>query len=332
MVLGAQYFAPASNMGCYSALPNGKSQGNYMFQSSGYCSNLCRSSNYFAIKGEECICLDTFPSNSNKLSNSSCNTPCPGYSEESCGGNNAYDIFKGFADKSATSSSASGASSGTSSSSDPSETSSNDDSSSSSSSDGGDDDNKTETIVSTISQDNGSVIYTTITQNASQTSGSSTTGGSSSSSSTSTSTSSSSSKSQNKSSSSTPVGTIVGGVIGGVAGLAIIVVGLFFCWRSKSEDDDDEEEFFDKPVGRAPIGSKTGSRRGQPSPLDMPMTNPFQHPEDDLVRNNSMQKNGFVDPRLNPIMMGRRRLSEGSLADEADYSRKVLQIANPDNR
>ena len=30
-------------------------------------------------------------------------------------------------------------------------------------------------------------------------------------------------------------------------------------------------------------------------------------------------------------MMGRRRLSEGSLVDEADYSRKVLQVANPDD-
>jgi cell wall integrity and stress response component len=39
----------------------------------------------------------------------------------------------------------------------------------------------------------------------------------------------------------------------------------------------------------------------------------------------------MVDQRLNPVMLGRRRISEGSLADEADYSRKILRVANPDD-
>lgn len=37
-----------------------------------------------------------------------------------------------------------------------------------------------------------------------------------------------------------------------------------------------------------------------------------------------------VDQRLNPVMLGERRLSEGSIADERDYSRKILRVANPD--
>ena len=136
-------------------------------------------------------------------------------------------------------------------------------------------------------------------------------------------------KSEKKSSS---VGAIVGGVVGGIGGLILLVAGGFFYmrYRNNDEDEDEEEEFYDnKPLKRS-NGSKIGSRRS-PNALEMPMANPFQHPADDLVRNNSVQKNGFVDPRLNPIMMGRRRLSEGSLVDEADYSRKVLQVANPDD-
>jgi cell wall integrity and stress response component len=38
-----------------------------------------------------------------------------------------------------------------------------------------------------------------------------------------------------------------------------------------------------------------------------------------------------VDQRLNPVMLGERRISEGSLADARDYSRKILRVANPDD-
>lgn len=38
-----------------------------------------------------------------------------------------------------------------------------------------------------------------------------------------------------------------------------------------------------------------------------------------------------VDQRLNPAMLGERRISDGSLADEQDYSRKILRVANPDD-
>ena len=186
------------------------------------------------------------------------------------------------------------------------------------------------------------------------------------------------------------VGAIAGGVVGGVVGALLLAgVAIFFIRKRRSQDDYDdydEEGFYnEKPVtgggfgagaGAAggiggsisrTVGSHKGSRKNnkqkQPSPLDMPMVNPFQHPDDELVLNNTSstttgnpsirqyQVNGgaiagagagagaaagganeFVDPRLNPIMMGRKRLSDGSLADEAtaDYTRKVLQVANPD--
>jgi len=37
-----------------------------------------------------------------------------------------------------------------------------------------------------------------------------------------------------------------------------------------------------------------------------------------------------TDQRLEPVMLDTRRISEGSLADERDYSRKILRVTNPD--
>lgn len=79
-------------------------------------------------------------------------------------------------------------------------------------------------------------------------------------------------------------------------------------------DDDDtplqvDDAIYDEALKRNP------SSPGNPGNPE----NPFESPQD------------ASDPRLNPVMLGRRRLSEGSLADEADYSRKILRVANPDD-
>lgn len=348
------------SLGCYSSVPGGTSQGDYLFQTSGYCADQCPDSQYVAVQGEECICLSSLPANSYKVDSSKCTTGCPGYGTEKCGGSSYYNVYlgRGTSDSSSSSStsssgskqsssSSSQASSSSSSSTGGSQSSSTDNSQSSitSSPTTNDSDeennNATETIVNTVTQDGGSVIIRTVTQEASSnetgssqsTSPSSTSSSSSSSSSETSSASNNGSlgdKSQNKSS-STSVGAIVGGVVGGVGGLLVLVAGAWFFMRRRDRaQDTDEEEFFDKPLSRS-NGFKNGSRKG-PSALDMPMVNPFQHPADDLVRSNSERKPEFVDPRLNPIMMGRRRLSEGSLADETDYSRKVLTVANPDDK
>lgn len=345
LLIFASIVVASDSLGCYSLISGGTSQGDDTYQSSGYCAKQCPNSQYVAVQGNECICLDSLPSSSNKVDSSQCSTVCPGYGQEPCGGSNAYSVYLGIGSGSGSSSSVSGSkqSSGTSSNQGSSSTSSSSTgnvgltskNNSQSTSTGSptttneDNSNATETVVNTITQDGGSVIIRTVTKEAS-----STASATSSSSSTATETDSSSSSSANKNSqksSSTPIGAIVGGVVGGVGGLIVLIAGVWFFMRRRNRDDEtDEEEFFDKPVSRS-NGSKKGSRKG-PSGLEMPMVNPFQHPADDLVRNNSAHKNEFVDPRLNPIMMGRRRLSEGSLVDQTDYSRKVLTVANPDDR
>jgi cell wall integrity and stress response component len=122
----------------------------------------------------------------------------------------------------------------------------------------------------------------------------------------------------------------VGGVVGGVVGVVLIAAAIFFFLKKRnSDDDDDEKDFvggFDQPSFG---GNRNNSKKGVASPLDMPMTNPFDHPNDsNPLGVNS--RDGMVDPRLNPVMMGRKRLSEGSLADDTDYSRKILHVANPE--
>jgi len=36
------------------------------------------------------------------------------------------------------------------------------------------------------------------------------------------------------------------------------------------------------------------------------------------------------DQRLDPVLLQQRRLSDGSIADNQDYSRRILKVTNPD--
>ncbi|KAI5952881.1 hypothetical protein KGF54_003748 [Candida jiufengensis] len=398
----AEYYPAAKLVGCYSSISNtnSQSQGNYNFQSSGYCShNSCPNSMYVAIKGEECICLNNLPNSNTKLSDSNCNVPCAGYDSEMCGGSSSYSIFFGvnnnnnavIVSQGSSSSPSSSSPSGTANSNNANAASSSTNQQQSTSNTG----TTTETtaqatsqtqerVTSTVtsSDNNGSVLYKTITQTDDSTethssSSSTTSETSSSTTNDSSNTTNSNSESKNNNNHKKSVAPIVGGVVGGVIGAALIGLLAFFIIRKRNayddDDYDDEEEFYDDKnknsnksyynnanftnnnngnnLGSGSNGSFKYSRKNSKktnntkiSPLDMPMVNPFQHPNDDLVsgsksgNRNSLfglgrlktSNGGFIDPRLNPIMMGRRRLSEGSLADEADYSRKVLQVANPE--
>ena len=106
LVSAADYTAPASNLGCYSSISGGDSKGDYTYQTSGYCvNNECPNSPYVAVKGKECICLNSLPQSSSKVSSSQCDQPCPGYQSDMCGGSNAYNVYKGLASASSSSSS-----------------------------------------------------------------------------------------------------------------------------------------------------------------------------------------------------------------------------------
>lgn len=344
IVLALVHIALAADpIGCYSSV-SGKSADTDGLLSSLKCADLCPDSPYVAVGDDKCYCLDSKPSSSDEVDSSKCDSACNYYPQEMCGGDNVFNVYKGQGEESASSAAADSVSASASSTSSTSSSSSTALSSSSLSSSSTEDDKSSTTeppssssddghIVITSSQSSGSERVITVTKDAS----SSTAEASSTSDASNDDENDDENDDDNDDGSSTNVGAIAGGVVGGVAGVAIIALLAFFLIkrRRQQEDDEDEEEYFDKPIqGIGGAGSLKNSGTGKSKKsvktngLEMPMTNPFTHPSDDLE---GKPNDEMVDPRLNPVMLGRRRLSEGSLADETDYSRKILQVANPDD-
>lgn len=303
-----------SQVGCYSSLPSSYSdKSTYQYQSSSHCSDECSGYSYFALQGgNTCICGNDAPSGSKS---SDCNTPCFGYGEEMCGGSNAYMIFS-TGNGGGNSGSSSNAQSSTSSSNTGTSSTSNTQTSSSTTS-SNTQTSKTSTTSSKETQVTQSVsgstvvVMSTVAVSATPTSSASESQTqSTSSSSTSPSSSSSSSSGSSKPSKKTNlIGPVVGGVVGGVGLIALVSVLFFFLRRrsSKSRDAELADSAYYDAIKR------------DNSTVARPLSNPF------------LSKEEFTDQRLNPVMLGRRRISEGSLADEADYSRKILRVANPDD-
>ncbi|KAG7745772.1 hypothetical protein KL912_004925 [Ogataea haglerorum] len=301
--------------------------GTYTWQSSSHCSSECSSYKYIALtNGNECHCGDDQPLSSD--SSNSCDTACDGYPSEMCGGSNAYTVYglsddDTYDDSSSLAASSSTGSSGTSFSTSslasPSSVSSSSSStiaqttqSSSSSSSTQESTSSTETpttssqssssstpptataavLTSTVSEE-GSKQTTVvyITQSTSLASASATADSSP----------RSGSKSSNK-------GAIIGGAVGGAVGASILIGLVFFLVFRRRHNSGDDTAVDDLAYEEALKSNR----------------DPFASAEDDLYSSD----NGSGSGR---IMLGRRRLSDGSLADAADYYKKVLKVANPDD-
>lgn len=321
-------------IGCYTSVDIAETVGYDQYQTDLLCLESCLDYAYIAIKnGGTCYCLSSKPSDDDETDSSLCNVKCNGYGEATCGGTSTYSVFKGAGTKglgssddddddtssavesssTAASSSKSSKASSTATSSEETltsteETSSITESPLTSETESSSDEVSTKVITTLSSAADGKIIYKTVTSTSTPTDLSESDE------------STSSDEADDSGSKSSKVGPIVGGVVGGVGGIILIAAIAFFLIRRRNSDnEEDEEEFYDKdPAGLGRGG--TSKSRKIPAALEMPMTNPFVHPSEEIT-----------DPRLNPVMMGRRRLSVGSLADEADYSRKILQVANPDN-
>ncbi|PKS07159.1 hypothetical protein jhhlp_005759 [Lomentospora prolificans] len=98
---------------------------------------------------------------------------------------------------------------------------------------------------------------------------------------------------------STNVGGIVGGVVVGVVIAAAAIGGVFFYLRRKRNKEIEEEHRRNAAVNSF-IGHKPPSSSGGLS---------------------------ITDARLDPVM-AQRRMSDGSIADNHDYSRKILRVTN----
>lgn len=328
-------------LACVSLIGSVSLQGTNIYQSADSCRTSCGSGYpYIAFKnGNQCYCLSSFPSS--QAVADQCNVPCTGFGQDMCGGASDFSIYigdgsgsistpqqavaalqggssagissrfgaslTGLATKSTSSTTRSTTSTPTAApESSPSDTATGADSLANSGVTDGS--GKTTTLIKTK-----------------------TSGNSSSSTSSSLSTPSSNRLHSNDNQSKSNTGAIAGGVVGGVVALALIGGLIFFLIRRRrnNDDDDDDEKDFVTDYSESPFNRSNTSKSKNISPLDMPLDNPFDHPNDH-VTNSRMNSTKLTDPRLNPVMMGRKRLSEGSLADDTDYSRKILHVANPE--
>ncbi|KAL8972497.1 MAG: hypothetical protein Q9183_000527 [Haloplaca sp. 2 TL-2023] len=85
----------ASYKGCFSSADGFEDQGSYTYQSPGYCQEQCVGINKPVMAlagGSNCWCGDLLPVASNKVSDSDCSTECQGYPDDKCGGDNSWTV------------------------------------------------------------------------------------------------------------------------------------------------------------------------------------------------------------------------------------------------
>ncbi|KAF5105731.1 hypothetical protein DV453_004564 [Geotrichum candidum] len=337
----------SSELGCYKD-NTGTLASVYLYQSSGYCADNCTNSNYFYISGKSCYCTNKKPSSEA----SNCNTPCPGFGTVMCGGTNSYTYWQNLlymgdtsleetsssstsssqstlisslvssSTKATTSSTSTTSTSDTSTSSSSSSTSSTSTTSSETTTDSSTSDASQTPVVVTISGKE--TIYVTATQSSSTASmaDSSATSGVL------------DATTQEKSTSKGGIsgGAIAGIVIGVIAGLAAVILLLIFMWRRRSPHGSNHDNYTGGTKSPSTFSDPFGVMVEDKASFGLSPPHANNLPNRVNSNNNSGGDNNFmtVDQRLNPVMLGDRRLSEGSIADERDYSRKILRVANPD--
>ncbi|KAK9354365.1 hypothetical protein V1523DRAFT_408237 [Lipomyces doorenjongii] len=320
-------------VGCYSSSGSLVFNDTYKYQTQSWCQGLCAPMGDSVLgltNGGDCWCGNAIPSG--KVDSSYCNVGCNGFGKDPCGGYGYYTVYlTGVGTlqnpSAVTESSSSSVSESPTSTSSSSSTSSVASSESSSSSDVMSTSDTQSTTIDSSSSTTSSSAQSTATAATSVTAGLTTTVPASQSSTGGASNASAGSSSANSGNSSSSHGISGGGiagiVIGVIAGLAIIAALVFFFIRHRRHNDDDDD-WLDYH------GAK-GKSRGLGG--DFSNNNPTAAP---AMPHEKLSSNSFnsgrvaiVDQRLNPVMM-ERRLSDGSLSDEQDYSRKILRVVNLD--
>ncbi|KIY03194.1 uncharacterized protein Z520_01661 [Fonsecaea multimorphosa CBS 102226] len=237
-------------LGCYNAVDPLSSQGDYTFQTSGYCQGICVQLNkpVMAITGgSTCYCGNELPALDAEVALSNCNSPCNGYSQQTCGGIGYWQVYLTGLTADV-------------------ETAPNSTSSSSSSSPTQSGEGSSTTQPAVVTKPGETIV---VTASASAAPDKSSSGGSS------------------------KVGIAVGVVVG-VVGLAGIIGGVLLYLRHKRNREIEEEH-----RRNAAVSSFVGSGKSDKS---------------------------STDQRLDPSIYSHRRQSIGSIADERDFSRRILQV------
>ncbi|KAF5624546.1 transmembrane alpha-helix domain protein [Fusarium sp. NRRL 52700] len=81
--------------GCFSSLPSQADGRSDIFNSVGSCAEYCTAQKkpVAILKSVECICAEVYPAKSALVDDDECDTPCPGYAKDACGGKDAYSVF-----------------------------------------------------------------------------------------------------------------------------------------------------------------------------------------------------------------------------------------------
>jgi len=243
-----------TTLGCYNAPDPLTSQGDYTFQTSGYCQGVCVQLNkpVMAITGgSTCYCGDELPALDTEVALSNCNSPCNGYSQQTCGGIGYWQIYLTGLTADV-------------------ETAPNSTSSSSSSTPTQSSGSSSSTQPAVVTKPGETIVVTASATPAPEKSS----GGSS------------------------KVGIAVGVVVG-VVGLSGVIGAILLYLRHKRNREIEEEH-----RRNAAVSSFVGSGKSDKS---------------------------STDQRLDPSIYSHRRQSIGSIADERDFSRRILQVCWTDN-
>lgn len=292
--------------GCYSSSNGMSDQGSYTWQSNGYCQKQCSGQNQAVMGlsgGSDCYCGGELPPSSALVSDSKCSMTCNGYPDNICGGSGFYSVYlTGISDDVPT---AGGSSSSSSNSNDGSSDSSNSDASTTAAAVTTKPAAATAAPNPTITQAPsvitsvapGKTVVITQPAAAENTAPVSTT----------TPTPEASEKKKGGSN----VAGIAAGVVVGVVAIAAIAGGLFLFFRHRRRQQQEEEYKKTQVSDFMGAGNASG------------MT--YEHKSPGTAGGWST----LSDSRLDPELANGRRNSVGSIADDQDYSRRILRVANP---
>lgn len=267
-------------VGCYSSAEDMSKSDTFTYQSYGHCQEQCIPKSgedphpvMGLNRGSDCWCGFALPPKTDKVDDSQCDTPCTGFGEDNCGGDDTYSVYLTGYDNNVgaaeDSSSGSNSDNGGSSTSHPPLSSSPSDST------------RVVEIASVITKAGETIIITAsgqanVINEPSGGDGDKGSGGSS------------------------KVGIAVGVVVGILVLSALIGGGIYFM-RLRKRKAVEEEYRRNQGINTYATSDKTHS------------------------------KGGSADQRLDPSILHHRRQSDGSIADEMDYSRRILQVRNPDS-
>ncbi|KAJ5942151.1 hypothetical protein N7516_002319 [Penicillium verrucosum] len=245
--------------GCYSSVPGYGKSTSWTYQSSGWCLDHCAKdyATFALTGGSDCVCGNTMPPDSAKVSSDKCSTSCSGWPDDMCGGSSYYSVYTtNLEDDVPTYSDSSDSKSTTTtkSSSDSKTTTEADGTTSTTSTTAG------ETTETATSEPTESSVFDNMDEKSTQ---------------------------------SKNTAAIAAGVVVGVVGFAALCGAIFFWWRSKQNKTN------------AAAGGTGGYSRDSGPP-------------------------SMSDSRFDGSYMAHRRQSNGSIDDDHDFSRRILQVTNPD--